>query len=238
MNNNINSITDNYELSKYYYQAEKLDLNLWFQVAQIDYEKLIEEYSFNNLFQGFAKNKLKLLDIGCGTAKFPRLLDKKLDGDIHLLADLLDISEYSLQVAQKQFDSCQHFSTNKTYLSAIENIQQLVEKNNSYDIIWAIHSFYTVDKNRMADVYLYCLDLLGNRGKFLIYQPAEKSSYHNLYDFYLSNYPEGKKSTYFLKSEEHKQILNGLGINHENIRLHFPHSISFESINVLKTYLK
>ncbi len=90
----------------------------------------------------------------------------------------------------------------------------------------------------MADVYLYCLDLLGNRGKFLIYQPAEKSSYHNLYDFYLSNYPEGKKSTYFLKSEEHKQILNGLGINYENIRLHFPHSISFESINVLKTYLK
>ncbi|NEP88584.1 MAG: class I SAM-dependent methyltransferase [Okeania sp. SIO2C2] len=205
-------------------------------MTQIDYEKLIEEYSFNNLFQGFAKNQLKLLDIGCGTAKFPSLLDEKIDGDINLSADLLDISEYSLQVAQKQFESCQHFSTNKIYLSATENIQQLVEKTNSYDIIWAIHSLYTVDQNRMADVYLYCLDLLGDNGKFLIYQPAEKSFYHKLYDFYLGYFPESKKSTYFLKSEEHKQILDGLGINHENIRLHFFHSISFESINILEIY--
>ncbi|NES92743.1 hypothetical protein, partial [Okeania sp. SIO2B9] len=66
---------DNSNPSKSYYQAEKLDLYSWFQVTQIDYEKLIEEYSFNNLFKGFAKNKLKLLDIGCGTAEFPSLLD-------------------------------------------------------------------------------------------------------------------------------------------------------------------
>ena len=163
---NMNSITDNSNPSKSYYQAEKLDLDSWFQVTQVDYEKLIEEYSFNHLFKGFAKNQLKLLDVGCGTAKFPSLLDEKLDGDINLLADLLDISEYCLQVAQKQFDSCQHFSTNKTYLSATENLHQLVEKTNSYDIIWAIHSLYTVDKNRMADVYLYCLDLLGDNGNF------------------------------------------------------------------------
>ncbi|MEB3339682.1 hypothetical protein [Okeania sp.] len=129
MNNNINLITDNSELSKSYYQPEKLELDSWFQVAQIDYEKLIEQYSFNNLFKGFAKNQLKLLDIGCGSAKFPSLLDKKLDGNIHLSADLLDISEYSLQLAKKRFDSCQYFSTNSTYLSATENLQQLVKKN-------------------------------------------------------------------------------------------------------------
>ncbi|NEP06358.1 MAG: class I SAM-dependent methyltransferase [Okeania sp. SIO2G4] len=229
---------DNYNPSKSYYQAEKLDLDSWFQVTQIDYEKLIEEYSFNNLFKGFAKNKLKLLDIGCGTAKFPSLLDKKLEGDIHISADLLDISEYCLQVAQKQFDSCQHFSINKTYLSGTENLQQLVEKTNSYDIIWAIHSLCTVDPNRMADVYLYCLDLLGDNGKFLIYQLAEKSSYNNLYSFYLSHYAERKNTTYFLTSEDHKQILDTLGINYENIRFRFSHRINFESKNILEIYLK
>lgn len=56
--------------------------------------------------------------------------------------------------------------------------------------------------------------------------------------FYFSNYPEGKKSTYFLKSDEHKQILDRLGINYDNIRLSFFHSISLESINVLEIYLK
>ncbi|WP_198012961.1 class I SAM-dependent methyltransferase [Lyngbya sp. PCC 8106] len=235
---NINSITDDSNASKSYYQAENLYLNSWFQVTQIDYEKLIKEYSFNNLFKGFAKNQLKLLDLGCGTAKFSSLLDKKLDGNIHLLADLLDISEYCLQVAQKQFDSFQHFSTNKTYLSATENLQQFVYKTNSYDIIWAIHSLYTVDQNRMADVYLYCLDLLGYNGKFLIYQLAEKSSYKNLYSFYLSHYPERKNTRYFLTSEEHQQILDTLGINYENIRLHFSHRINCESKDILEIYLK
>ncbi|MGB3513311.1 MAG: hypothetical protein WBA93_29670 [Microcoleaceae cyanobacterium] len=58
----MNQTTDNSNPSKSYYQKNKLDLNSWFQVTKIDYEKLIEEYSFNNLFKAFAKNQLKLLD--------------------------------------------------------------------------------------------------------------------------------------------------------------------------------
>ncbi|RQH45680.1 class I SAM-dependent methyltransferase [Okeania hirsuta] len=238
MSTNMSLITRNLNPSKSYCKKNKLDIDSWFQVAQIDYEKLIEEYSFNNLFKGFAKNQLKLLDVGCGTAKFPSLLDEKLDGDIHLLADLLDISEYCLQEAKKQFDSCQYLSTNKTYLSATENLHQLVEKTNSYDIIWAIHYLCTVNPNRMTDVYLYCLDFLGDRGKFLIYQLAEKSSYNNLYSFYLSHYPELKKTTDFLTSEEHKKILDRLRINYENIRFEFTHRINFESKKILEIYLK
>ncbi|NES77777.1 MULTISPECIES: hypothetical protein [unclassified Okeania] len=90
----------------------------------------------------------------------------------------------------------------------------------------------------MADVYLYCLDLLGDNGKFLIYQLAEKSSYNNLYSFYLSHYAERKNTTYFLTSEDHKQILDTLGINYENIRFRFSHRINFESKNILEIYLK
>ena len=51
------------------------------------------QYSFDNLFKSFAKTELKLLDIGCGSAKFPSLLDNKNFIDIHCLADLLDISD-------------------------------------------------------------------------------------------------------------------------------------------------
>ncbi|MGD1700877.1 hypothetical protein [Dapis sp. BLCC M229] len=54
----------------------------------------------------------------------------------------------------------------------------------------------------------------------------------------ISYYPEGRKYTYFLKSEEYKQILDRLEINYENIRLYFSHSISFESKNILEIYLR
>lgn len=39
---NMNSTTDNFNPSKSYYQKDKLDLDSWFHVTQIDYEKLIE----------------------------------------------------------------------------------------------------------------------------------------------------------------------------------------------------
>jgi hypothetical protein len=34
-------IGDDLNLSKDYYQKDKLDLDLWFQITQIDYEKLV-----------------------------------------------------------------------------------------------------------------------------------------------------------------------------------------------------
>lgn len=89
---------NNFYPAKSYYQKDNLDRNSWFQVAQIDYDNLIEQYSFDHLFKEFAQTKLKLLDLGCGTAKFPTLLDRKIAADIHCSVDLLDISEYCLLV--------------------------------------------------------------------------------------------------------------------------------------------
>jgi hypothetical protein len=79
----VKSISDNFNPAEYYYQKENLDRDSWFQVTQIDYEKLIEQYSFDNLFKAFDKTQLNLLDIGCGTAKFPTLVDRKIFSDIH-----------------------------------------------------------------------------------------------------------------------------------------------------------
>lgn len=234
----MNSTTDNSNPSKSYYQKDKLDLDSWFSVTQVDYEKLIEQYSFDNLFKAFGKTQLKILDVGCGTAKFPSLLDHKINSNIHLLVDLLDISEYCLQVAQKQYDNLKHFSTDQTYLSTTENIHKSVQKTRSYDIIWAIHSFCTIDKNQMENVYLYYLDLLQFNGKFLIYQLAKNSSYYKLDNFYLSHYSEPNRTTPFLASEDLKQILDVLGITYKTISLHFTHRINSHCQNILEIYLK
>lgn len=235
---NTNSRCGNFNPSKDYYQKDQLDLDSWFQVTQIDYEKLIEEYSFDNLFQAFDKKQIELLDIGCGTAKFPSLLDRKISEDIQVSVDLLDISEYCLQVAQKKIDNLKYFSTDKIYLSATENLHKFVEKSRSYDVIWAIHSLCTIDKSKMGEVYLYCLNKLKSNGHFLIYQLSQNSCYYQLYDFYVSHFNRPNNTIDFLTSEDHKQILDLLEINYETIQLNFTHTINANRKNILEVYLK
>jgi len=235
---NTKSIIDNFNPAESYYQKDSVDRDSWFHVTQIDYEKLIEKYAFDNLFNGFEQTQLNLLDIGCGTAKFPSLVDRAIVGDIHCSVDLLDISEYCLQVAQKEYDDLKHFCTDKMYLSATENIHKSVQGSRRYDIIWAIHSLYTIDKNQMKNVYTHCLELLKYNGKFLIYQLAQNSFYYKLYDFYISHYHQPNTTTRILTSEHQKQILDVLEISYKTIKLHFTHSINANLQNILELYLE
>jgi|GEM_PF-1567471 len=232
------SESDNFNPAESYYQKENLDRDSWFQVTQIDYEKLIDKYAFDNLFNAFDETQLKLLDIGCGTAKFPALLDRKISGDLHCSVDLLDISEYCLQVAQKEYNDLKHFSTDKIYLSATQNIHELVHGSKIYDIIWAIHSLYTIDFDQMENVYAHCFKLLKSHGKFLIYQLSQNSFYYKLYDFYVSHYHQPNTTKKILTSEDTKQILEVLGISYKTIKLHFTHTINANSQNILEVYLK
>ncbi|MGB3640849.1 MAG: class I SAM-dependent methyltransferase [Rivularia sp. (in: cyanobacteria)] len=229
---------ENFNSSKSFYKKDKLDIDLWFQIAQIDREKLIEQYSFDHLLKGFDQNQVKLLDIGCGTAKFPSLLDRKISGDIQLQSDLLDISEYCLEQAKQIFDNLTHFSTDKIYLSTVENINCTVPKNRSYDLIWAIHSLYTVDLNKMADVYQYCWDLLESNGQFLIYQFSENSFYYKLYDFYLKKYPQPNSNIQMMTYEDTKKILDSLSLSYEETKIDFNHTIDYDNIDLLEIYLK
>ena len=127
------------------------------------------------MLAALGKSQINLLDIGCGIGKFPSLLDYHISDDIHLSSDLFDVSSSCLQEAQQKFDSLEHFSANKIYLSELENIDSIIPKTKIYDLIWSIHSFYTVEKDKMESVFQSCLKLLSSDGKFLISQLSKDS---------------------------------------------------------------
>ncbi len=185
----MKSTDHHFQTAETFYQKEKWDLDSWFEITQIDYKKLLEQYPFEKMLAAFGKSQINLLDIGCGVGKFPSLLDGRIFGDIHLSSDLLDVSIYCLQVAQQKINMLEHFSLNQTYLSGVENIDSIIPKTRIYDLIWSIHSLYTVDQDKMGSVFQSCLKLLSPEGKFLIYQLSKDSFYHEIHDFYLKNYP-------------------------------------------------
>jgi SAM-dependent methyltransferase len=224
--------------SQSYYREDKLDLDLWFKVTQIDYERLLERYSFGGLFASLRDGPLSLLDLGCGTARFPCLLDQAIPGGIQVYADLLDISDYCLKTAAEQYAGLRYFAPRSLYRSALEDLAEAVVGRGGYDVIWAIHSLYTVKEEAMSGIYRHCLDLLMPQGTFLIYQLCENSAYYRLYDHYLNHYSRPHSTTSLLTSESHQRILAAQGINYQVIKLQFTHTIAVERQDLLEVYLR
>jgi ubiquinone/menaquinone biosynthesis C-methylase UbiE len=100
----VKSTVHHSQTAQTFYQKEKWDLDSWFEITQIDYKELLEQYPFQKMLAAFGKSQINFLDIGCGVGKFPSLLDSHICGDIHLSSDLLDISSSCLQATQQKFN--------------------------------------------------------------------------------------------------------------------------------------
>jgi len=85
----------NHELSTRYYQQGTLEKDLWFQVAERDYTELIQAFDFDTFFSSF-DTPITLLDVGCGTGKFPTMLCPHISDRLHIQYDYLDPSQHSL----------------------------------------------------------------------------------------------------------------------------------------------
>jgi len=212
------------------------DFDSWFKVAGIDYLQLIERFPWEHLFKSFSGIP-KLLDVGCGTGKFPSLLTQsQVFINPCIIYDYLDPSSYSLFALKKSLRP--PFFPGFQYQATIETMPLHQSNRGRYQLIWAIHSLYTLSTEQATPFIDKIRSLLDPKnGIGLIFLAARHSFYISFYERYLQTVSHPRELPSFLDAQRIASTLRTLGIPHEITPMNFFHSIQESDVSTLEQYL-
>ncbi|MGR3220383.1 MAG: class I SAM-dependent methyltransferase [Candidatus Anammoxibacter sp.] len=204
----------------------KLDINAWFKVADKDYEVLINDFAWGNLFRPHTT----LLDVGCGTGRFPELLKPLIPCKSRITYDILDPSLFCLNECGKT--GTHPYSLRNRFHTTLDDA---VLGRNEYDLIWAIHSLYNTNKEQL-DVGLEKLRCaLKTDGVGILFIADPHSFYCSFYNKFIKIFD--KKSPLWVNSDDVVAVLQRLNIHFDIVRKHFNHVINAKNEHILATYL-
>ena len=219
-------------------ETSRNEMENFYALASIDYKHLAEKFDWKKWLEihqtNVGERRLKILDVACGSGKFPSALVQyaKL-ADANLLPidyALLDPSSFSISEARKvlkfPFLACSEFET---------TLQEFKSEKEAYDIIWATHALYAVPKCELKGALKRFIS--GMAGSGFIAHAGEKSHYIKFYKHYLNGFKGGSGEPYS-SAEQILQALKELGISHKVKKIVYENSISKNASLQVEGYLQ
>jgi len=219
-------------------ETSRNEMENFYALASIDYKHLAERFDWKEWLEIHQTNiggrRLKILDVACGSGKFPSALVQyaKL-ADANLLPidyALLDPSSFSISEARKvlkfPFVNCSEFKT---------TLQEFKSEKEAYDIIWATHALYAVPKCELKGALKRFIS--GMAGSGFIAHAGEKSHYIKFYKHYLNGFKGGSGEPYS-SAEEILQALKEIGVSYKVEKIVYENGISKNASLQVEGYLQ
>lgn len=214
------------------------EMENFYSLASVDYKYIAENFEWNKWLEihqtKVGKRRLKLLDVACGSGKFPSALFKysKL-ADAKILPveyALLDPSSFSIKEARKALqlplEADSEFET---------TLQEFICDKGAYDIVWATHALYAVPKGELKDALKRFIH--GMAGSGFIAHASQNSHYINFYKHYLNGFKGGCGEPY-ISAEQILKTLNEIGVSYRVEKISYENSISENSSSQVEGYLQ
>lgn len=232
-------MTDTFVRScEHWSEASRTEMEAFYALASVDYKYLAESLDWKKWLETrqaeVGQRSLKLLDVACGSGKFPLAL-----GQYAKIADakifpveyaLLDPSAFSISEARgvlsPPFVAGAEFET---------TLQDLPCDQGAFDILWATHALYAVPKEELEvalERFIFALAGVG-----FIAHASYKSHYLRFYEHYLNGFKGGSGEPYS-SAEQIIQTLTKMGVSYKVEKICYENGVPEGSLPQVEGYLQ
>ncbi|MDH5427548.1 MAG: class I SAM-dependent methyltransferase [Nitrospirota bacterium] len=224
----------NLQRSLQYYQKGVLQPEAWFQIVEQDYTQLIAAINWEELFPHDRK-EFQVVDIGCGTGRFPHMLRSHLSPTLRIHYDYLDPSAYCLTTCQKALTP--PFLARYGWQTTLEHSQKMLTPG-LYDLAWAIQSLYCLEPANVRTALTRLIQALHpSRGTACLVLAKREAFFPQIHQIFFEHCAEQTPPPY-LSAESVVAALGELGAMSVIRELPCTHSISIREDRLLEQYLQ
>lgn len=243
----MSNSADTFERScDHWSEAGRREMEDFYALASVDYRHLAEAIEWKAWFETRQKEagsrSLRLLDVACGSGKFPAALLSHAGVANAAIRPieyaLLDPSGFSISEARQVLAS--PFEAGPEYEMTL---QELECHPGSFDVVWATHALYAIPHNELEKALKRMLDAIGpsseadNRGLGFIAHASAQSHYLQFYQHYLSGFKGGMGAPYS-SSEQIITILMDMGLELEIKEIYYTNGAPQTNERQVERYLQ
>lgn len=190
-------------------------MEAFYALASEDYRELAGAADWAELLGARAHPGWRLLDVACGSGKFPAALLRAgvLDDLPDLRYDLLDPSAFS--VAEARAALAPPFVPGE---ELVMTLQDLPVAAGPYDVVWATHALYALPPDELPAAAERFLAALAPGGLGVVAQATASSHYLAFYDAYRAGIAP---ATPYTSAEQVRDALVGAGADVREQRVRY-----------------
>jgi len=180
-------------------EAGRKGMDAFYTLATDDYRHLAEARDWTGWLSGLQERagarSLRLLDVACGSGKFPNALVRHAGvagaGLRPVATDLLDPAAFSIAEARAALPA--------PFMPAAEHettLQDFTPPPDGYDIVWATHALYAVPPKDLPKAAAQFCAAIGHGGQGVIAHSAAAGHYVEFHRRYLEAFGEADVAPY------------------------------------------
>lgn len=189
---------DTYERScAHWSESGRDEMDSFYALATVDYRYLAESRDWSRWLGAHqarvGPRPLRLLDVACGSGKFPVALTEFAPGMEtvdEIDYDLLDPSEFSIQETRRALRP--PFRANEDLAIPL----QALSAAEAYDLAWATHALYAVPASELDDAIERLLSAMRPGGEIFIAHAHRNGHYVDFYRRFLDAFRDGQGTPY------------------------------------------